>query len=210
LEELVQPAVYLKIHLPVRKQLASKPRCGWVHNDPIEVAYHDQEWGIPLHDDRKHFEFIILDGFQAGLSWITILRKRENFRTAFDHFNPEIVARYGEDKHQQLLQDKGIIRNRLKIHAATTNAQAFLTVQEEFGSFDTYIWQFVDGQTIQNAWPTLTDVPAKTPISDVMSKDLKKRGFKFVGSTICYAYMQAAGMVNDHVVDCFRHGELAG
>lgn len=187
----------------------SKIRCDWVHDDPIEVAYHDQEWGVPLHDDRKHFEFIILDGFQAGLSWITILRKRENFRTAFDHFNPEIVARYGNDKQQQLLQDKGIIRNRLKIQAATTNAQAFLAVQEEFGSFDTYIWQFVDGQTIQNTWPALVDVPAKTPISDAMSKDLKRRGFKFVGSTICYAYMQAAGMVNDHVMDCFRHKDLS-
>jgi DNA-3-methyladenine glycosylase I len=194
----------------VTVQTYSRVRCGWVHDDPIEVAYHDQEWGVPLHDDRKHFEFIILDGFQAGLSWITILRKRENFRAAFDQFNPQIVAHYDDQKHQELLQNKGIIRNRLKIQAATTNAQAFLKVQEEFGSFDTYIWQFVDGRTIQNASPTLTDVPAKTPISDAMSKDLKRRGFKFVGSTICYAYMQAAGMVNDHVVDCFRHGELGG
>jgi DNA-3-methyladenine glycosylase I len=183
-------------------------RCGWVHDDPIEIAYHDQEWGVPLHNDRKHFEFIILDGFQAGLSWITILRKRENFRAAFDNFEAALVARYDDAKYQTLLQDQGIIRNRLKIQAATTNAQAFLKVQEEFGSFDTYIWRFVEGETVQNTWPTLADVPAKTTISDAMSKDLKKRGFKFVGSTICYAYMQAAGMVNDHVVECFRHQEL--
>lgn len=191
-------------------QPCSEVRCGWVHDDRLEVAYHDQEWGVPLQDDRKHFEFIILDGFQAGLSWITILRKRDNFRAAFDLFDPEIVARYNEEKHQELLQNKAIIRNRLKIQAATTNARAFLKVQEEFGSFNTYIWQFVDGKTIQNAWPTLADVPAQTPISEAMSKDLKRRGFKFVGSTICYAYMQAAGMVNDHVVGCFRHEELAG
>jgi DNA-3-methyladenine glycosylase I len=183
-------------------------RCGWVHDDPIEIAYHDQEWGVPLHNDRKHFEFIILDGFQAGLSWITILRKRENFRAAFDNFEAALVARYDDAKYQTLLQDQGIIRNRLKIQAATTNAQAFLKVQEEFGSFDTYIWRFVEGETVQNTWPTLADVPAKTTISDAMSKDLKKRGFKFVGSTICYAYMQAAGMVNDHVMECFRHQEL--
>jgi DNA-3-methyladenine glycosylase I len=147
-------------------------------------------------------------GFQAGLSWITILRKRENFRAAFDNFEAALVARYDDAKYQTLLQDQGIIRNRLKIQAATTNAQAFLKVQEEFGSFDTYIWRFVEGETVQNTWPTLADVPAKTTISDAMSKDLKKRGFKFVGSTICYAYMQAAGMVNDHVVECFRHQEL--
>jgi DNA-3-methyladenine glycosylase I len=194
----------------VPDQPCSEVRCGWVHDDRLEVAYHDQEWGVPLQDDRKHFEFIILDGFQAGLSWITILRKRDNFRAAFDLFNPEIVARYNEEKHQELLQNKAIIRNRLKIQAATTNARAFLKVQEEFDSFNTYIWQFVDGKTIQNAWPTLADVPAQTPISEAMSKDLKRRGFKFVGSTICYAYMQAAGMVNDHVVGCFRHEELAG
>jgi DNA-3-methyladenine glycosylase I len=185
-------------------------RCGWVHDDPIEIAYHDQEWGVPLHDDRKHFEFIILDGFQAGLSWLTILRKRENFRTAFDNFDPTLVARYDDTKQQSLLQNKGIIRNRLKIQAATTNARAFLQVQAEFGSFDAYIWRFVEGEPLQNSWPTLADVPTKTARSDAMSQDLKKRGFKFVGSTICYAYMQAAGMVNDHVVDCFRHGELSG
>jgi DNA-3-methyladenine glycosylase I len=183
-------------------------RCGWVHDDPIEIAYHDQEWGVPLHCDRKHFEFLILDAFQAGLSWITILRKRENFRRAFDGFDPEKVARYDLLEHERLRQDAGIIRNRLKIEAATRNAQAFLEVQERFGSFDAYIWQFVEGQPIQNAWATLAEVPATSAISDAMSKDLKKRGFKFVGSTICYAYMQAAGLVNDHTRDCFRHSAV--
>ena len=203
-------AVYLKVHLGVDQQYDYAPRCEWVHRDPVEVLYHDKEWGVPLHDDRKHFEFIILDGFQAGLSWITILRKRENFRAAFDQFDPQRVARYNGQKHQALLQNKDIIRNRLKIQATTTNAQAFLKVQETFGSFDTYIWQFVDGHTRQNSWASLAEVPTQTPISDAMSKDLKRRGFKFVGSTICYAYMQAAGMVNDHVMGCFRHRELSG
>lgn len=184
-------------------------RCGWVHADPVEIAYHDTEWGVPLHCDLKHFEFIILDGFQAGLSWITILRKRENFRAAFDGFDPQVVAGYDEAKHQELLSNAGIVRNRLKIAAATLNAQAFIKVQETFGSFDRYIWQFVDGEPVQNAWPTLTDAPTRTAASDAMSKDLKQRGFKFVGTTICYAYMQAAGMVNDHTTDCFRHRELA-
>jgi DNA-3-methyladenine glycosylase I len=179
-----------------------------VHDDPIEVAYHDTEWGVSLHDDRRHFEFIILDGFQAGLSWITILRKRENFRMAFDDFDPEVVARYDDAKQQELLQDAGIVRNRLKVAAATRNAQAFLEVQAAFGSFDRYIWGFVDGETVQNAWATMAEVPARTDRSDAMSKDLKQRGFKFVGSTICYAYMQAAGMVNDHTTDCFRYREL--
>lgn len=183
-------------------------RCGWVHDDPIELAYHDDEWGVPLHDDRKHFEFIILDGFQAGLSWITILRKRENFRAAFDGFDPEIIACYDDIRHQELLQNAGIVRNRLKVAAATRNAQAFLAVQESFGSFDRYIWQFVEGETVQNTWATMAEVPARTAASDAMSKDLKQRGFTFVGSTICYAYMQAAGMVNDHTADCFRHREL--
>ncbi|NJL49258.1 MAG: DNA-3-methyladenine glycosylase I [Leptolyngbyaceae cyanobacterium SM2_5_2] len=184
-------------------------RCGWVHNDAAEIDYHDYEWGTPVHNDQKHFEFIILDGFQAGLSWITILRKREQFRLAFDNFDPEQVARYDDNKRHSLLQDKGIVRNRLKIEAATLNAQAFLAVQAEFGSFDRYIWQFVEGQPIHNEWQSLAEVPAKTPISDAMSQDLKRRGFKFVGSTICYAYMQAAGLVNDHTVDCFRHAELS-
>jgi DNA-3-methyladenine glycosylase I len=180
-------------------------RCGWVHDDPLEVAYHDQEWGVPVHNDRKHFEFLILDGFQAGLSWLTILRKRENFRAAFDGFDPEMVAHYDRAKQQELMQNAGIVRNRLKIEAATLNAQAFLQVQAAFGSFDRYIWQFVEGKTVQNAWPTLADVPTRTAASDAMGKDLKQRGFKFVGTTICYAYMQAAGMVNDHTTDCFRH-----
>ncbi len=184
------------------------PRCSWVHDDPIEVAYHDKEWGVPLHCDRKHFEFILLDGFQAGLSWITILRKRENFRTAFDNFDPEVVAHYGEAKQQELLQNAGIVRNRLKVAAAARNARAFLKIQETYGSFDRYIWQFVEGETVQNTWVTMDEVPARTPASDAMSKDLKQRGFTFVGSTICYAYMQAAGMVNDHTINCFRHREL--
>ncbi|MEM1311711.1 MAG: DNA-3-methyladenine glycosylase I, partial [Cyanobacteria bacterium P01_H01_bin.153] len=168
-----------------------------------------REWGAPLHDDRKLFEFLILEGFQAGLSWITILRKRENFIVAFDQFDPAIVAEYGPDKHQSLMANAGIIRNRLKVQAATTNAQAFLKVQAEFGSFDTYLWNWVDGTPIQNAWPTLDTVPARTDLSDTISKDLKKRGFKFVGSVICYAFMQAIGMVNDHTTDCFRHRELS-
>ena len=188
---------------------SSLTRCGWVHDDPIEMAYHDHEWGTPLHDDRTLFEFLILDGFQAGLSWITILRKRENFQRAFDQFDPEVIARYDTAKHQALLTDASIIRNRLKIEAATHNAQAFLRVQEAFGSFDAYLWNWVDGTPLQNNWVTLEEVPARTELSDALSKDLKKRGFKFVGSIICYAFMQAIGMVNDHTVDCFRHAELA-
>ncbi|MEM6837034.1 MAG: DNA-3-methyladenine glycosylase I [Cyanobacteria bacterium P01_C01_bin.120] len=184
-------------------------RCGWVHDDPIEIAYHDREWGEPLHDDCRLFEFLILEGFQAGLSWITILRKRQNFMAAFDQFEPTIVAAYGPDKQQALMTNAGIIRNRLKIQAATTNAQAFLKVQAEFGSFDAYLWRWVDGIPIQNAWPTLDAVPARTELSDAISKDLKKRGFKFVGSVICYAFMQAIGMVNDHTTNCFRHRELS-
>lgn len=180
-------------------------RCGWVNTDPIYQRYHDEEWGVPVKDDRMWFEFIILDGFQAGLSWYTIIRKRDNFRLAFDNFQPEIVAQYDEKKQEELMQNEGIIRNRLKIKAAITNAQAFLKIQAEFGSFDTYIWQFTGNKTIQNTWESLKDVPARTEISDKMSKDLQKRGFKFVGSTICYAFMQAAGMVNDHLVDCFRY-----
>lgn len=183
-------------------------RCGWVHDDPLEMAYHDREWGVPLHDDNALFEFLILEGFQAGLSWLTILRKRENFRRAFDQFQPAIVARYDDAKHHALRADAGIVRNRLKIEAATLNAQAFLTVQDTFDSFDAYLWRFVDGTPIQNQWSTLAEIPAKTPLSDQLSKDLKQRGFKFVGSTICYALMQAIGMVNDHTLDCFRHAEL--
>ena len=184
-------------------------RCPWPGTDPIYVAYHDTEWGVPVHDDRRIFEFLILEGMQAGLSWITILKKRECFRAAFDNFDAEKVARYNARKIERLLQNPGIIRNRLKVNAAVTNAKAFLKVQEAFGTFDAYVWQFVGGQPKVNAWRTLKDVPAKTVESDAMSKDLLKRGFKFVGSTICYAHMQAAGMVNDHLVSCFRYAECS-
>lgn len=184
-------------------------RCGWVHHDPIEIAYHDREWGVPLHNDQTLFEFLILDGFQAGLSWLTILRKRENFRAAFDQFDPAVIARYNTAKQQALMANAGIIRNRLKIAATIHNAQAFLKLQETCGSFDAYLWDWVDGAPIQNSWAMLEAVPAHTELSDALSKDLKKRGFKFVGSVICYAFMQAIGMVNDHTIDCFRHAELA-
>jgi DNA-3-methyladenine glycosylase I len=184
-------------------------RCAWVPvQDPLYTAYHDQEWGVPVHDDRLLFEFLILEGFQAGLSWATILRKRENFRRAFDHFDPQKIACYDEHKIQQLLADSSIIRNRLKIRGAVKNAQAFLRVQEAFGLFDSYIWDFVDGKPVQNRWKDLSEVPATSAISERLSKDLKERGFTFVGSTICYAHMQATGMVNDHTIDCFRHAEL--
>lgn len=187
----------------------SLSRCAWVPiNDPLYLAYHDQEWGAPLHDDRALFEFLILEGFQAGLSWRTILYKRENFRQAFDGFDPIRIASYDEKKIAELLANPGIIRNRLKVRAAVTNARAFLSVQEQFGSFDAYIWQFTGGQPRKNAWRSLNDIPARTEESDAMSKDLLKRGFRFVGSTICYAHMQATGMVNDHTVDCFRYSEV--
>jgi DNA-3-methyladenine glycosylase I len=182
-------------------------RCNWAKND-LAIHYHDTEWGVPLHDDRGLFEFLILEGAQAGLSWDTILRKRENYREAFDNFEAEKVARYGEGKIAKLLQNDGIIRNRLKIASAVGNAQAFLKVQDEFGSFDDFIWRFVDGKPIVNSPRSNGDVPAKTPISDAMSKDLRKRGFNFVGSTIMYAFMQATGMVNDHLVTCFRYKEV--
>ena len=185
-----------------------KHRCAWAGNDPLYRAYHDGEWGVPLHDERALFEFLILEGAQAGLSWITILKKRDHYRAAFDHFNPQRIARYGEDKIKSLLNDPGIVRNRLKVEAAVNNAQKFLEIQKEFGSFDAFIWQFIGGATRQNRWRRQADVPASTPESDAMSKELKQRGFKFVGSTICYALMQATGMVNDHVTDCFRHKEL--
>lgn len=183
-------------------------RCEWADDDPLMIAYHDHEWGVPCHDERKLFEMLILEGAQAGLSWITVLRKRENYRMALDNFEPHIVATYDEAKHHTLLQNPGIIRNRMKIAAATQNAQAFLKIQAEFGSFDTYIWQFVGGQPIQNSWGSLRDIPAETAEAKAMSKDLKKRGFSFVGSTICYAFMQACGMVNDHTHKCFRYAEL--
>ena len=185
-----------------------KTRCAWAGTDPLYVAYHDQEWGVPAHDDRVLFEFLILEGAQAGLSWSTILNKRKNYRRAFDRFDPRKVARYDADKVAELLSNPGIVRNRLKVAAAIQNAQAFLAIQSEFGSFDVYIWQFVGGEPQQNAWKTLQEIPAKTAESDALSKDLIKRGFRFVGPTICYAFMQAVGMVNDHVVDCFRYQEV--
>jgi DNA-3-methyladenine glycosylase I len=184
-------------------------RCGWASREPLMIGYHDEEWGVPVHDDNALFEFLILEGAQAGLSWTTILKKRPAYRAAFDKFNPRKVARYDEKKIESLLANDGIVRNRLKVRAAVQNAQAFLRVQKEFGSFDTYIWQFVGGQPKQTRWRRMDEVPARTPQSDAMSKDLLKRGFTFVGSTICYAFMQATGMVNDHIVSCFRHKELA-
>lgn len=180
-------------------------RCGWVNEDPLYVNYHDQEWGVPVHDDQKLFEMLILEGAQAGLSWYTILKKREAYREAFEGFQPETIAQYGDEKLQALLLDPGIVRNRLKIASVVVNAQAYLRIREEFGSFDRYIWSFVGGTPIKNHWKDLKEVPATTAESDAMSKDLKKRGFKFVGSTICYAYMQATGMVNDHMESCFRY-----
>ena len=182
-------------------------RCPWATND-LYAAYHDEEWGVPLHDDRKLFEFLVLEGAQAGLSWYTILKKRENYRAAFDGFDPEKVARYTAVKVKALLSNPGIVRNRLKVASAISNAQAFLRVQEQYGSFDVYIWRFVDGRPRINRWRTLKQLPARTAESDALSKDLIQRGFKFVGSTICYAYMQATGMVNDHLVRCFRHAQL--
>ena len=185
----------------------SRTRCSWATN-ALLIQYHDREWGAPVHDDRRLFEFLILEGAQAGLSWNTILQKREAFRAAFDHFDPGAIAGYGERKVRNLLRNPGIIRNRLKIQAAVSNARAFLLVQEEVGSFDEYIWQFVKGRQIHNRWKAPQDVPCNTPISVAMSQDLKRRGFTFVGSTICYAFMQAVGMVNDHTTDCFRYREL--
>jgi len=185
-----------------------KDSCNWPGNNQLMIKYHDEEWGVPVHDDRKLFEFIVLDGFQAGLSWSTILNKRENFRKAFDNFEPEVVAEYSEGKIESLLQDVGIIRNKLKVRATVTNAQKFLEVKNEFGNFDKYIWQFTNGKAKVNRWKRLEDIPASSEESDQMSKDLKKRGFKFVGTTICYAFMQAAGMVNDHMVYCHRYKEI--
>jgi DNA-3-methyladenine glycosylase I len=183
-----------------------KQRCDWASGDRY-IAYHDEEWGVPIHEDRALFEFLILEGAQAGLSWSTILNKRENYRKAFDHFDAKKVARYDDRKVAALLENEGIVRNRLKVNAAVTNAKAFLAVQKEFGSFDAYVWRFTGGKTIQNRWKD--KIPASTAESDAMSKDLRKRGFTFVGSTICYAFMQATGMVNDHAVTCFRHKELS-
>lgn len=182
-------------------------RCAWAKND-LAVQYHDTEWGVPIHDDKKLFECLILEGAQAGLSWDTILRKRENYREAFDDFDAEKIVRYDDKKCAELLQNEGIVRNRLKINSTIQNAKAFLEIQKNFNSFDEYIWNFVDGKPIINRWKNLSEVPAQTAISDKLSKDLKKRGFNFVGSTIMYAFMQATGMVNDHLIDCFRHQEV--
>ncbi len=184
---------------------AERVRCPWPGQDPLYVAYHDEEWGVPVHDDRRHFEFLVLDGAQAGLSWITILRKRESYRRAFAGFDPARVARFSPAKVERLLLDPGIVRNRLKVEGAVASARAFLRIQKECGSFDEHVWTFVGGKTIRNAWTSLKQIPAKTAESEAMSRDLVKRGFRFVGPTICYAYMQAAGLVNDHLVDCFRY-----
>ena len=184
-------------------------RCAWPRTE-VDIAYHDKEWGVPVHDDKRLFEFLILEGAQAGLSWSTILNKRENYRRAFDRFDPRKVARYTPAKIRKLLHDPGIVRNRLKVGAAIGNAKSFLSVQKEFGSFDSYLWRFVGGQPLQNARKSMGEIPARTPEADALSRDLLKRGFKFVGPTICYAFMQAVGMVNDHTVECFRHAELGG
>ncbi|TGK33313.1 DNA-3-methyladenine glycosylase I [Leptospira gomenensis] len=184
------------------KQKSNLSRCTWAEKDPLYVDYHDREWGKPLHDDKKLFEFLILEGAQAGLSWITILKKRENYRKAFADFDPAIVAKFSEKKIRSLMTDEGIVRNELKIRSAVTNASCFLNIQKEYGSFDSFVWSFVGGKPLYNTWKNTREVPGKTPISDAMSKELKKKGFKFVGSTICYAFMQATGMVMDHTVDC--------
>lgn len=186
----------------------SKQRCAWLNDDPLYIRYHDEEWGVPVHDDQKMFEFLLLETFQAGLSWFTILRKRENFRQAFDNFDYHKIATYDAAKLEELMQNPGIIRNRQKINAAVNNARQFLEVQKTEGSFCNYLWKFVDGEPVQNQWQSLKEVPATTSLSDSISKDLKKKGFKFVGSTTIYAHMQACGMVNDHTTDCFRHSQL--
>lgn len=185
-------------------------RCEWCLKDDLYLQYHDKEWGVPVHDERKLFEFLILEGAQAGLSWLTVLRKRKNYREAFNGFDPERIARYGQNKISELSDHNGIVRNRLKIESAVKNARAFLSVQEKMGSFDRYIWDFIDGQTIQNRFESLKDLPAETEISRIISKDMKKRGFSFVGPTIIYAHMQATGMVNDHLIKCYRYQELGG
>ena len=183
-------------------------RCEWADGSYLEQSYHDKEWGVPIHDDRSLFEFLILEGAQAGLSWSTILKKREGYRKAFDNFDVRKISKYSKTDGSRLLHNSGIIRNRFKIGATITNARAFLQLQKEFGSFDNYVWQFANGKPIQNSWKKITDIPSNTPESDAMSKDLRRRGFKFVGTTICYAFMQAVGMVNDHVVGCFRYREI--
>ena len=185
-----------------------KKRCEWCGDNPLYLAYHDEEWGVPVRDDRLLFEFLVLEGAQAGLSWLTILKKRQNYRKAFDNFDCERVARYTDDDMERLRGDAGIVRNRLKIKSAVNNARGVLDLQQEYGSFSAYLWDWVDNTPVQNSWRQLAEVPARTPLSDAISKDLKKRGFTFFGSTICYAFMQAVGMVNDHVTDCFRYEEL--
>lgn len=189
---------------------AHRQRCHWAGSDPLYIAYHDREWGVPLHDERRLFEMLILEGAQAGLSWITILKKREGYRAAFDGFDPRKMARYDARKAMALLDNPGIVRNRLKVAAAIRNAEMLLTLQAQEGSLDDYLWRYVEGKPIVNTWRSPQEVPSRTPLSDAISKDLARRGFKFVGSTICYAFMQAVGMVNDHTTDCFRHRELAG
>ncbi|WP_299553473.1 DNA-3-methyladenine glycosylase I [Seonamhaeicola sp.] len=188
--------------------MANKHRCSWCEGDELYEKYHDEEWGVPVYDDDKLFEFLILETFQAGLSWITVLRKRENFRRAFDNFDYKKIAHYKQGKIDALLQDAGIIRNKLKVKATVSNARAFMDVQKEFGSFSKYIWDFVDGKPIKNNFKSLSEIPANTPLSDTISKDLKKRGFKFVGTTVVYAHMQATGMVNDHITSCFRYNQV--
>ena len=186
----------------------STKRCSWPGDRALDIIYHDKEWGVPVHDDKKLFEFLLLDAFQAGLSWTTILNKRNNFKNAFDAFDPEKIANYGDDKVAELMANKGIVRNQLKIRSTIKNAELFLKIQQEHGSFNSYIWQFVGGTTIINSWKKSEEIPVNTKESDAMSKDLKKWGFKFVGTTICYAFMQAAGMVNDHIIDCYRYIEI--
>jgi DNA-3-methyladenine glycosylase I len=184
-------------------------RCNWLTDNELYISYHDEEWGVPVHDEIKLFEMLLLEGSQAGLSWLTVLKRRESYRKAYDGFDPVKIAQWDQEKIESLLKNPGIIRNKLKVEAARTNAQAYLQVVKEFGSFDAFIWSFVGGSPIRNSWKTMNEIPATTPESDRMSKDLKKRGFKFVGSTICYAFMQAVGMVNDHTVDCFRYKKLS-
>ncbi len=188
--------------------MKNKTRCAWVTEDPIYIDYHDTEWGVPIYDDKMLFEFLILEGAQAGLSWITVLKKRDNYRKCFDHFDPEKIARYNKNKIEKLLANPGIIRNRLKIESTVINAKAYLEIINTTGNFSDFIWNFVDGEPIKNHWKNFKSIPAKSSISDALSKELKKRGFKFIGSTICYAFMQAVGMVNDHATDCFRHKEI--
>ena len=198
----------MRIGKEIQKMSRQIKRCKWAGKDPLYIEYHDKQWGVPVYEDAKIFEFLLLETFQAGLSWITILRRRENFRTAFDNFDFQEIANYSDEKLEDLRKDAGIIRNRLKIKAAKSNALAFMEVQKEFGTFSKYIWSFLDGKPIKNAFKTMSELPANTPLSDKISADLKKRGFKFVGSTIVYAHMQAMGIVNDHTTDCFRYNEV--